>query len=120
LIFVAIVIAIKYNEDKYICNKAFAKVGGIPLNELNFLECEFFRLINFELYINHYYYNNCYNHFLKETLRITYFDESDDDEVEIKHNNLKSKVQYISISNNYKNKKKRSINTKSVSGKNNY
>ncbi len=116
MIIVAIVIAIKYNEDKYICNKAFAKIGGIPLNELNFLEFEFFRLINFELYINHYYYNNCYNHFLKETLRITYFDESDDDEVEITHSNLKSKVQSNAISNNYKNTKKTSIKRKSISG----
>lgn len=93
MIIVATIIAIKYNEDKYLCNKSFAKIGGIPVKELNFLESEFFRLIKHELYVNELYYNNCYNYFLKESHRITYFDQFEDDSDEAQKeglNNLKA------------------------------
>jgi hypothetical protein len=44
--------AIKYNEDDFYSNKYYSKVGGINLSELNFLEAEFIKLLNYELYID--------------------------------------------------------------------
>lgn len=48
----AIVIAIKFNEDEYDSNTIFAKVGGIPLEELNKLEIEFCKLMKFGFSVN--------------------------------------------------------------------
>ena len=51
LILSSMVVAIKYNEDKYYPMKFYAKLGGISLLELNFLELYFISLINFNLFI---------------------------------------------------------------------
>lgn len=48
----AIVIAIKFNEDEYDSNSVFAKVGGIPVEELNKLEIEFCKLMKFSFFVN--------------------------------------------------------------------
>jgi hypothetical protein len=48
----AIVIAIKFNEDEYDSNSTFAKVGGIPLEELNKLEIEFCKLMKFGFFVD--------------------------------------------------------------------
>ena len=47
------IIATKYNEDDFYSNKYYSKVGGINLNELNFLEAEFIKLLNYELFIEY-------------------------------------------------------------------
>ena len=44
IVFVAILLAIKYNED--------SMIAGIPMKELKYLESEFTCLIKFNLYIN--------------------------------------------------------------------
>ena len=49
---IAILIAIKYNEDDFYSNTYYAKVGGITLKEINNLESEFLSLINFNLWID--------------------------------------------------------------------
>jgi hypothetical protein len=51
LILSSMVVAIKYNEDEYYPMKFYAKLGGISLAELNFLEFYFISLINFNLFI---------------------------------------------------------------------
>jgi hypothetical protein len=51
LILSSMVVAIKYNEDEYYPMKFYAKLGGISLTELNFLEFYFISLINFNLFI---------------------------------------------------------------------
>jgi hypothetical protein len=51
LILSSMVVAFKYNEDKYYPMKFYAKLGGISLLELNFLELYFISLINFNLFI---------------------------------------------------------------------
>lgn len=111
MILVATTIAIKYNEDIYFCNKTYAKIGGITLNELNYLESEFFRLIKHELYVNDLYYNNCYNYFLKELPRITYFDEKVDDNetLSLNNDNSYSKINKQKFSSINFNKKSKSI-----------
>jgi len=45
------VVAVKFNEDEYYPMTFYAKLGGISLKELNFLECYFISLINFNLFI---------------------------------------------------------------------
>lgn len=51
IIYTSIILAIKYNEDDYYSNNYYAKVGGIPINELNALEYEFVKLIKYTLFI---------------------------------------------------------------------
>lgn len=43
--------ASKFTSDVFYANSRYAKVGGIPLLELNQLELEFLFLINFQLHI---------------------------------------------------------------------
>ena len=52
LILSSLVIAAKYNEDKYLSNEFYAKIGGITKKEIDILEYQFLTLINFSLYIN--------------------------------------------------------------------
>ena len=52
LIFVAIVLSVKYSETGFLTNKSYAKIGGISINELYNLEIKFCRYINYRLYIN--------------------------------------------------------------------
>ena len=52
LILSSLVIAAKYNEDKYLSNQFFAKIGGITKKEIDNLEYQFLTLIDFSLYIN--------------------------------------------------------------------
>jgi len=47
-----LLLAIKYNEDVYFTNEHYAKVGGISLEELNYLEYFSFQLLEFNLYIS--------------------------------------------------------------------
>ena len=51
LILVAIMISIKYKEDLHYRNKFFAKVGGISIESLNFIESSFLTKLNFCLYV---------------------------------------------------------------------
>ena len=56
------VIAIKYNEDNFYSSEVYAKLGGLSVLELNYLEFQFLILIKFSLFIekdlfNKYYYN---------------------------------------------------------------
>lgn len=49
---IAILLSIKFNNDQHYSNQSYAKIGGIPLNELNMMEHEFFGIIEYELYIS--------------------------------------------------------------------
>ena len=51
LVFVAILMAIKYNEDVCFEFEFYAKIAGIPIKELKILEREFVELIKFHFYI---------------------------------------------------------------------
>ena len=62
LILASMVIAIKYNEDNFFSSEVYAKLGGLSVLELNYLEFQFLILIKFSLFIekdlfNKYYYN---------------------------------------------------------------
>ena len=47
-----LLLAIKYNEDIYFTNEQYAKIGGVPLKELNRLEFISIEFLNFDLYIS--------------------------------------------------------------------
>ena len=56
------VIAIKYNEDNFYSSEVYAKLGGLSVPELNYLEFQFLIQIKFSLFIekdlfDKYYYN---------------------------------------------------------------
>lgn len=62
LILASMVIAIKYNEDNFYSSEVYAKLGGLSVPELNYLEFQFLILIKFSLFIekdlfDKYYYN---------------------------------------------------------------
>ena len=47
-----LILAIKYNEDVYYNNEYYAKIGGVPLDEINKLEYKSFELIEQNLFIS--------------------------------------------------------------------
>jgi hypothetical protein len=51
LFFMSVVVATKYNEDKHYSNTYYAKIGGVELEQLNQMECEFVMGINFDLFV---------------------------------------------------------------------
>ena len=57
LIFSAILISIKYNEDTYYDNKYYAEIAGVKLKELKLLEYNFLSMIHFKLFIPDEIYN---------------------------------------------------------------
>ena len=52
IIFTAVLIAIKYNEDSIYTNKFYAKIGGVSNKELNRLERKFVDYINFKIFVS--------------------------------------------------------------------
>ena len=51
LILVAMVSAIKYNEDNFYSSKIYAKLGGLSVYELNYLELQFLISLKFSLFV---------------------------------------------------------------------
>ena len=52
VIIVSIVLAIKFNDDSFYDSASYALIGGIPVEELNYLEMEFLKEINFSLLVS--------------------------------------------------------------------
>jgi len=55
----------KYNEDENFSNKFYAKVGGISLEETNFLEIQFLKLLDYRLYVT----EDAFNIYTKCTMK---------------------------------------------------
>ena len=51
IVFSAILVSIKYNEDSYFDNKYYAEIAGVKLKELKLLEYYFISMLNFNLFI---------------------------------------------------------------------
>lgn len=62
-LFTAIMVAIKYNEDKIYDIKCFSKIGGISGRTLNKLEFHFLELIDYELFVQKEEYKNYCDYF---------------------------------------------------------
>ena len=52
IVFSALLISIKFNEDSYYDNKYYSEIAGVKLKELKILEYSFISLINFNLFVN--------------------------------------------------------------------
>lgn len=63
LLLASMVIAIKYNEDDFYSSKYYASIGGVSNKEMNYLEYEFLRLLNFSLFIDEKLYDK-YNNYI--------------------------------------------------------
>ena len=52
ILFSAILISIKYNEDNFYDNKYYSQIAGVKLKELKILEYNFIKMLNCELYVD--------------------------------------------------------------------
>jgi hypothetical protein len=52
ILFSAIIMAIKYNEDAFYDNKYYSEIAGLSLNELKVLEFTFIKLCDFNLFVH--------------------------------------------------------------------
>ena len=52
ILFAAIVISIKYNEDNYYDNKFYSEIAGVKLKELKSMEYSFLELNDFNVFVN--------------------------------------------------------------------
>ena len=69
LLFTAVLISIKYNEDTYYDNQFYAEIAGVKLKELKMLEYTFMELNDFNVFINHKEYEQ-YKVYLEEFNKI--------------------------------------------------
>ena len=52
ILFSAILLSIKYNEDNFYDNKYYSQIAGVKLKELKTLEYNFIKMLNCELYVS--------------------------------------------------------------------
>ena len=52
ILFISILLSIKFNEDKYFENRYYADIAGVTLKELNYLEYKYVKKIHFQFYVN--------------------------------------------------------------------
>ena len=68
VIITSVVLAAKFFDDHYFNNAYYARIGGIPVEEMNALELEFLFLTNFSLHVSPEsyarYYNELANHYV--------------------------------------------------------
>ena len=65
LLLTAVMTAVKYHDDCSYNNAYYAKVGGIPLGELNALEIELLFLLGFDLHVSGEVFDRYYQELLK-------------------------------------------------------
>lgn len=52
ILITSVMLAAKFFDDHYYNNTYYAKIGGVPRNEMGILELEFLFLVNFSLYLD--------------------------------------------------------------------
>lgn len=60
LLITSVMLSAKFFDDQYYNNAYYAKVGGVPCNEINILEVEFLFMTNFTLYVSTETYTQYY------------------------------------------------------------
>ena len=65
ILFGAILISIKYNEDSYYDNKFYSEIAGVKLKELKLIEDSFFELNDFNVFVNYKEYEQ-YRKYLED------------------------------------------------------
>lgn len=51
LLFIAVMVAVKFHDDVYYSNAYYSKVGGLSLKEVNALEAKFITLLDWHLFV---------------------------------------------------------------------
>jgi len=51
LFLTSVVVAAKFHDDEFYCNSFYSRVGGLSLQEMNYMEKEFLNGIQYNLYI---------------------------------------------------------------------
>ena len=82
LILSAMIVAIKYNEYLFYSSSIYAKLGGLSVQELNYLEFHFLILIKFSLFIETDLFEKYKNNLLS---LLDEEDEYNEDEDEYEH-----------------------------------
>ena len=62
IVFSALLISIKYNEDSFYDNKYYSEIAGVNLKELKMLEYSFTTQVNFNLFVNKNIYEKYENY----------------------------------------------------------
>ena len=70
LLITCVVLAIKYCDDIYAKNVIYSKIGGLPLQELNYLEDEMLNLLRYNLYVDPLQYLQYTNELERRTQQI--------------------------------------------------
>jgi hypothetical protein len=52
ILFTAILVSIKYNEDHIYNNSYYSKIAGLTVKEINYLERKFLEIINYDLFVS--------------------------------------------------------------------
>ena len=95
LILAAFILAIKYNEDYYYHMIYYSKMGGVSLSELNYLESEYLKLVDYKLYVDTKLYDKYYNDLMslkdhdnsEDENEEEYEEQEEDEKEEDKENN---------------------------------
>ena len=69
ILFGAVLISIKFNEDSYYDNKFYSEIGGVKLKELKMIEYTFLELNDFNVFVNGKEYEQ-YRQYLEEFNKI--------------------------------------------------
>ena len=90
LIISSMIIAIKYNEDNFYSTEVYAKLGGITVQELNFLEMQFLISIKFSLFVEKDLYDKYYDNLISFNEDNKAEEEDEDYENDIDESNDKN------------------------------
>ena len=80
LILSAMIVAIKYNEDLFYSSTIYAKLGGLSVQELNYLEFHFLILIKFSLFIENDLFEKYKNNLLSLLDEEDEYNEDEDED----------------------------------------
>ena len=76
------IIAIKYNDDQHYSNELYSSIGGMECDELNELELELLKILNYKLHVVNNDFDNCINYLKNFMVSINDSAETDDLELE--------------------------------------
>ena len=65
IILAACLLSIKFNEDINLSTQYYASVAGVPVNDLNNLECYLYVKLKFSLFVEYDFYQKYFEYFCK-------------------------------------------------------
>ena len=90
LILSAMIVAIKYNEDLFYSSAIYAKLGGLSVPEMNYLEFHFLILIKFSLFIENDLFEKYKNNLLSLQDEEDHYNEDEDENKSEEEEDVKS------------------------------